>query len=52
MKDNFPLLDTLERLFEGPRESLLTVKAFLDGLGDRSYFFIIAALNIGSPRVK
>ena len=45
MKDNFPLLDTLERLFEGPRESLLTVKAFLDGLGDRSYFFIITALN-------
>ena len=46
MKDNFPLLETLERLFAGPGESLLTVKTFLDGLGDRSYFFIIAALNI------
>ena len=46
MKDSFPLLATLERLFEGPRDSLLTIKGFLDGLGDRSYYFIIAALNV------
>lgn len=46
MKDNFPLLETLERLFAGPRDSLLTIKVFLDGLGDRSYPFIIAALNV------
>ena len=40
------LLPTLDRLFAGPRESLLTIKAFLDGLEDRSYAFVIAALNL------
>ena len=38
------LLPTLERLFAGPRKSLLTVAAFLEGLETRSYPFIVAAL--------
>jgi hypothetical protein len=40
------LLLTLDRLFAGPRESLLTVAAFLEGLDTRSYPFIVAALVV------
>jgi hypothetical protein len=35
---------TLDRLFAGPRDSQLTVAAFLEGLETRSYPFIVAAL--------
>jgi hypothetical protein len=40
------LLPTLDRLFAGPRESVLTLEAFLKGLEARSYAFAIAALNL------
>jgi hypothetical protein len=40
------LLSTLDRLFAGPRDSVLSIETFLDGLEDRSYAFIIAALNL------
>jgi len=40
------LLPTLERLFAGPRESVLTIAAFLEGLETRSYPFIVAALTL------
>jgi hypothetical protein len=46
MKDNFDLLDTLENLFAGDRQSVLTLDEFLGGLHGRSYAFAIAALNI------
>jgi hypothetical protein len=46
MRERGALLPTLDRLFAGPRESLLTIRAFVDGLEDRSYAFIIAALNV------
>jgi hypothetical protein len=46
MKDNFDLLDTLENLFAGDRQSILTLDEFLGGLHGRSYAFAIAALNI------
>jgi hypothetical protein len=46
MNERGALLPTLDRLFAGPRESLLTIRAFVDGLEDRSYAFIIAALNL------
>ncbi len=46
MKDNFDLLDTLEQLFAGERQSILTLDEFLGGLHGRSYAFAIAALNI------
>jgi hypothetical protein len=38
------LLATLDRLFAGPRDSPLTVAAFIEGLEMRSYAFIVAAL--------
>ena len=38
------LLATLERLFAGPRDSPLTLAAFIEGLETRSYAFIVAAL--------
>ena len=44
MSERGPLLPTLDRLFAGPRESLLTIGAFLEGLETRSYPFIVAAL--------
>jgi hypothetical protein len=44
MTEDRSLLATLDRLFAGPRESLLTIAAFLDGLETRSYPFIVAAL--------
>ena len=46
MKDNFGLLRTLEQLFAGDRQSLLTLDEFLGGLHGRSYAFAIAALNV------
>jgi hypothetical protein len=46
MRDNFGLLQTLEELFAGDRQSLLTLDEFLGGLHGRSYAFAIAALNL------
>jgi hypothetical protein len=46
MTDRSALLPTLERLFAGPREQVLTLNALLAGLGTRSYAFIIAALDV------
>lgn len=46
MRESGALLPTLDRLFAGPRDSVLTIRAFVDGLEDRSYAFIIAALNV------
>jgi hypothetical protein len=48
MKDNFGLLDTLDRLFSGDRRSILTLNEFLVGLEGRSYAFAILALNIAN----
>jgi hypothetical protein len=44
MTEERSLLATLDRLFAGPRESNLTIAAFLAGLETRSYPFIVAAL--------
>jgi hypothetical protein len=44
MTEDRSLLATLDRLFAGPRESQLTIRAFLEGLETRSYPFIVAAL--------
>jgi hypothetical protein len=44
MKENGSLLPTLDRLFAGPRDSRLTIAAFLEGLETRSFAFIVAAL--------
>ena len=46
MKDNFGLLETLDRLFSGDRQSSLSLDEFLAGLDGRSYAFAILALNI------
>jgi hypothetical protein len=46
MREAGALLPTLDRLFAGARDSVLTIREFLDGLEDRSYAFIIAALNL------
>ena len=46
MTDRRALLPTLERLFAGPREQMLTLNALLAGLETRSYAFIIAALDL------
>ena len=46
MTERGALLPTPDRLFAGPRDSLLTIRAFVDGLEDRSYAFVIAALNV------
>jgi len=46
MKGNFALLETLEGLFDGPRDSVLTLDDFLNGLQGRSYAFAILALNL------
>jgi hypothetical protein len=40
------LLPTLERLFAGPRDSVLALNALLAGLEARSYAFIIATLDL------
>ena len=39
MKDNFGLLDTLDRLFAGDRTSVLSLNEFLEGFDGRSYAF-------------
>ena len=44
MNERVGLLAALERLFAGPRDSRLTIAAFLEGLETRSYPFIVAAL--------
>ena len=46
MSERGALLPTLDRLFAGRRDSILTVAAFLEGLESRSYAFAIAALNL------
>jgi len=46
MRENGSLLAALDRLFEGPRDSLLTIAAFLEGLETRSFAFIVAALVV------
>jgi hypothetical protein len=46
MKDNFALLDTLDGLFRGARDSVLTLDDFLAGLRGRSYAFAILALDV------
>jgi len=46
MTDRGALLPTLDRLFAGPRESVLTLEEFLAGMETRSYAFAIAALDI------
>lgn len=46
MSDRRALLPTLERLFAGPRNEVLTLNALLAGLETRSYAFIIAALDL------
>lgn len=46
MKDNFGLLETLQRLFSGDRQSVLPLDEFLGALQGRSYAFAIAALNL------
>ena len=46
MSERGALLRSLERLFAGPRDSTLTIAAFLEGLETRSYAFAVAALNI------
>jgi len=46
MKDNFGLLETLDRLFAGDPQSRLSLDGFLAGLEGRSYAFAIAALNL------
>ena len=48
MKDNFGLLATLDRLFEGDHDSVLTLKEFLDGFEGRSYAFAVLAINIAN----
>jgi hypothetical protein len=45
MSEREALLPALERLFAGPRGSLLTIRDFLLGLGERSYAFVILALD-------
>ena len=46
MSERGALLSTLDRLFAGPRESVLTLDEFLNGLETRSYAFAIAALDV------
>jgi hypothetical protein len=46
MKDSFALLDTLDGLFRGARESVLTLDDFLTGLQGRSYAFAILGLDL------
>ncbi len=46
MNERGALFPTLDRLFTGPRDSVLTIGEFLQGLETRSYAFAIAALNL------
>ena len=46
MTERGTLLATLDRLFAGPRDSVLTIAQFLQGLDARSYAFAVAALDL------
>jgi hypothetical protein len=46
MTDHFALLDTLEELFRGAPDSVLTLDDLLAGLRGRSYAFAILALDV------
>jgi hypothetical protein len=46
MSERGALLPTLDRLFAGPRGSVLTLDEFLAGLDTRSYALAIAALDV------
>ena len=46
MSEGGALSPTLDRLFSGPRDSVLTIAEFLQGLDTRSYAFAIAAINL------
>src|SRR5258708_5917789 len=46
MSERGALLPTLDRLFAGPRASVLTLDEFLEGLETRSFAFAIAALDV------
>ena len=48
MRQDGALLPTLDRLFAGPRDSLLTIGAFVEGLETRSFAFIVSALVLPS----
>ena len=48
MKDNFGLLATLDRLFAGDRNSVLSLNEFLEGFEGRSYAFAVLAINIAN----
>jgi hypothetical protein len=48
MKDNFGLLTTLEGLFSGDRNSILTLNEFLEGFAGRSFAFAVLAINIAN----
>jgi len=46
MTERGALLAALDRLFAGPRNSILTLDEFLEGLETRSFAFAIAALDV------
>lgn len=48
MKDNFGLLTTLDGLFSGDRNSVLTLNEFLEGFAGRSFAFAVLAINIAN----
>jgi len=46
MSERGALLPTLDRLFAGPRDSVLTLDEFLEGLETRSYALAIATFDV------
>ena len=46
MSERGALLPTLDRLAEGPRDSIVTLTEFLQGLQTRSYAFAVALLDL------
>ncbi|MCX7365233.1 MAG: exopolysaccharide biosynthesis protein [Alphaproteobacteria bacterium] len=46
MSERGALLPTLDRLAEGPRDSIITLADFLQGLQTRSYAFAVALLDL------
>lgn len=48
MKDNFGLLTTLDGLFSGDRNSVLSLNEFLEGFAGRSFAFAVLAINIAN----
>ena len=46
MSERGALLPTLDRLAEGPRDSIITLTEFLQGLQTRSYAFAVALLDL------